>query len=341
MALSTAYWDPYHILRIDKDRTKCYGQTLKNQHCGNSINAGTRYKAQSLLSRIGAMDPSQDSLDNGLHDLAKMLLCRRHHEQALIVNGKWKEALVGYCTTTTCRRRSTSHHSGQTELVFAIENEEDWQIPGQHQEPSPHQEPSQQPATDRIESTSPHGQGTPTESASDETLRQPQIPSQINSQVGISRVNSNANFETVMSTVQQRREYLRLYRDKAAIHQRAVETAAAAQQDMDMLSELLDGIEIEEFFDPLSMEPSQALDLGPAPSGDGATAQGVTPNHHDGIKGDCGICKEDLQDRSTLVCCKEQCGQYLHWRCMDQWWLNDVRKRCPLCRAPWVEEQRV
>ncbi len=189
------------------------------------------------------MDPSQDSLDNGLHDLAKMLLCRRHHEQALIVNGKWKEALVGYCTTTTRRRRSTSHHSGQTELVFAIENEEDrvrpsissrittdpgqQQIPGQHQEPSPHQEPSQQPATDRIESTSPHGQATPTESASDETLRQPQIPSQINSQVDINRIDSNAIGDTMMSTV-QRSEVLKLYRDKAAIHQRAVETAAAA-----------------------------------------------------------------------------------------------------------------
>ena len=34
------------------------------------------------------MDPSQHSLDSRLHDLAKMLLCRRHHEQALIVNGK-------------------------------------------------------------------------------------------------------------------------------------------------------------------------------------------------------------------------------------------------------------
>ncbi|KAI4232543.1 MAG: hypothetical protein LQ349_004942, partial [Xanthoria aureola] len=287
MALSTTYWDPYLILRIDKDRIKCYGQTLKNQQCGNSISAGTRYNAQSLLSRIGAMDPSQHSLDSRLHDLAKMLLCRRHHEQALIVNGKWKEALVGYHTTTTSRRRSTSHHSGQTELVFAIEKQED-------------REPSPQPATDRIESTSLHGLGTPNESTPDETLRQPQIPSQTNSQVGINRVNSNANFETVMSTVQQRSEFLALYRDKAAIHQRAVETAAAAQQDMDMLSELLGGIGIGELFDPPSTETSQALDVGPAPSDGATTAQAVTPNHHDGIKGDCGICKEDLQDRSTL-----------------------------------------
>ncbi len=97
-----------------------------------------------------------------------------------------------------------------------------------------------------------------------------------------------------------------------------------------MLSELLGGIGIQEFFDPLSMETSRALDLGPAPPDGATTEQGVTPNHHHGIKGDCGICKEDLQDRSTLVCCKEECGQYLHWRCMDQWWLNDVRKRCPL-----------
>ncbi|KAI4101071.1 MAG: hypothetical protein LQ339_005194 [Xanthoria mediterranea] len=152
-----------------------------------------------------------------------MLLCGRHHEQALVVNGKWKEALVGYCTTTPSRRPSTSHHSGQKELVFAIENQEDrQQVPGQHQEPSP------QPATDRIEATSLHGLGTPNESTSDETLRQLQIPSQIDSQLAINLGNSNANFETVMSTVQQRSEFLKLYRDKAAIHQRAVETAAAA-----------------------------------------------------------------------------------------------------------------
>ena len=340
MALSTAYWDPYLILRIDKDRIKCYGQTLKNQQCGNSINADTRYKAQSLLSKIGAMDPSQDSLDDWLHDLAKILLCRRHHEQALIVNAKWKEALVGYYTTTPSPRRSTSHHSGQTELVFATENQEDRvgpstssgikTDPGQQQAPGQHQEPSPQPATDRIESMSLHGLGTPNESTSDETLRQRQIPSQINSQLGINRVNSNANFESVMSTVQQRSEFLALYRDKAAIHQRAVETAAAAQQDMDMLSELLGGIGIGELFDPPSTETSQALDVGPAPSDGATTAQAVTPNHHDGIKGDCGICKEDLQDRSTLVCCKEECGRYLHWPCMDRWWLNDVRRRCPL-----------
>lgn len=167
MALSTAYWDPYLILRIDKDRIKCYGQTLKNQQCGNSISAGTRYKAQSLLSGIGAFDPSQDSLDSKLQDLAKMLLCGRHHEQALIVNGKWKEALVGYHTTSTSRRRSTSHHSGQTELVFAIENQQDragplisprnttnqsqQQLAGQQQGAGQHQEPSPQPATNRIE----------------------------------------------------------------------------------------------------------------------------------------------------------------------------------------------
>lgn len=97
-----------------------------------------------------------------------------------------------------------------------------------------------------------------------------------------------------------------------------------------MLSELLCCIGIEDFFDPLSMEISQARDVGPVPSDGATTAQGVTPNHHDGIKGDCGICKEGLQDRSTLVRCKKECRQYLHWRWMDQWWLNDVRKRCPL-----------
>ncbi|KAL8851798.1 MAG: hypothetical protein Q9221_003312 [Calogaya cf. arnoldii] len=101
-------------------------------------------------------------------------------------------------------------------------------------------------------------------------------------------------------------ELLQSYRNKAAAHQRAVETAIAIQQEMDGLIELLGGIKVKELLDQPPAHDGQTRHSSLAPSGGatggGTTGQGVTSNHGDGIKGDCGICMEDLQDMSALSC---------------------------------------
>lgn len=225
--------------------------------------------------------------------------------------------------------RSTSHNRGQTGFAFAIGNQEDsarhTRSQGDATDPGQQQGSSQKLATGRFESTSPHGLGTANESFSDGPPNQPGAPSRTDSRVGLDGVTI---IGTEMNTA-QRNKIQKSNRNNAATYQRAVETAIAAQQKMDVLTELLGGARIEESFDQQSMETGQAPDLAPG-SSDGATGQGLTSCHQDGIQGNSAICKENLQDRSTLICCMAECGQYMHWRCMNQRWLTHDSKRCPL-----------
>ncbi|KAI4262314.1 MAG: hypothetical protein L6R42_002507 [Xanthoria sp. 1 TBL-2021] len=182
--------------------------------------------------------------------------------QAPIVNGKWKEALATYCTTTTSLKRSTSHNRGQTGFIFAIENQEDrvghLRSQGNANDPGQLQRPSQKLATDRFESTSLHGLGTAKGATSDGTPNQPGAPSRTDSRAGLDGVTIVG---TEMNTA-QRNGIPKSYRNKAATYQRAVETAIAAQHEMDVLTELLGGARIEESFDQQSMETGQAPGFG-------------------------------------------------------------------------------
>lgn len=81
------------------------------------------------------------------------------------------------------------------------------------------------------------------------------------------------------------------------------------QQQIEAQRRKIDGLE----------ESLRRLQIGaPAPSSRGS------------ISGICPICREDLVDRTALVSCRAQCGQYMHLNCMRRWWHTDDGRRCPL-----------
>ncbi|USP73212.1 oxidation resistance protein 1 [Curvularia clavata] len=60
------------------------------------------------------------------------------------------------------------------------------------------------------------------------------------------------------------------------------------------------------------------------------------------IDGDCAICKEKLDPKtSVLTFCEARCGQNFHKHCIDEWKRLTVRETtCPLCRESWKTRSR-
>ena len=56
---------------------------------------------------------------------------------------------------------------------------------------------------------------------------------------------------------------------------------------------------------------------------------------------DCAICYETLDDHTSLVWCRAQCGQNLHAACFAQWRGTKLKQGdavdCPHCRSAWIE----
>ena len=51
--------------------------------------------------------------------------------------------------------------------------------------------------------------------------------------------------------------------------------------------------------------------------------------HQRSLSGDCAICYEDLLDGRNLTCCKAQCKQYFHQKCIRTWLQQRAVQSCP------------
>ena len=98
MPSSCTQWDPYRVLNIDKSSTVCYGWApSQGRNCRNPISRASRQEATSVLSSLTTIDPSSSDLGPQLQTLARLLLCKRNHQnQAGSVLARWKKEMDDY-----------------------------------------------------------------------------------------------------------------------------------------------------------------------------------------------------------------------------------------------------
>ena len=65
------------------------------------------------------------------------------------------------------------------------------------------------------------------------------------------------------------------------------------------------------------------------PASNSTSADTAVLVHHRSLSGDCAICYDDLLDGRNLTCCKLQCKQYFHQKCIGTWLQQSVVQSCP------------
>ncbi|KAL8993623.1 MAG: hypothetical protein Q9169_006211, partial [Polycauliona sp. 2 TL-2023] len=273
--------DPYLILDIDADRTRCCGQTQKLQTCENPISSDIRREAHLLLSNLSAMDPSLDCLNVHLQDLSEMLLCWTHDWQSEDLISKWCQALTGFNTTTSSQNASASCDRSQTNATHDVGNQADnarsgAEIANQYQL----QGASQSSTADMTRSNLPWEPDMTNASTLGRAISQDGHPSHGNPQPD----PSHADAAGTKTKATQKDLIQKLYQEKVTAHQKAMAQAAATEQEVNALADMLGGTTI-------------AGSSGRRPN---ETTQTSASRDQDGIKGNCGICLEELRNRSGL-----------------------------------------
>ncbi|KAL8991682.1 MAG: hypothetical protein Q9169_007750, partial [Polycauliona sp. 2 TL-2023] len=284
MTPPTMCWDPYLILDIDADRTRCCGQTQKLQTCENPISSDIRREAHLLLSNLSAMDPSLDCVNVHLQDLSEMLLCWTHDWQSEDLVSKWCQALIRFNTVMSSQNVFASRDRSQPKTTHDVGNQADnarsgAEIAHQYQL----QGVSQSSTADMTRSNLPWEPNMTNASTLGRAMSQDGHPSHGNPQPDPDQANAAGT--KLKST--QKDLIQKLYQKKVTAHQKAMAQAAATEQELNALANMLGGTTI----------------AGSSGRRSTTTAQTSASRDQDGIKGNCGICLEDLRNRTALVCC--------------------------------------
>lgn len=94
--MERAVWDPIRMCGMsDPDcTTTCCGKTRANANCKNRISRQSRKDASHHLQLL-AQRPADDCLFNSLRKIARLLLCKRNHqedEQVRLLAERWYES---------------------------------------------------------------------------------------------------------------------------------------------------------------------------------------------------------------------------------------------------------
>lgn len=300
----------------EDDRT-CVGWAVsQGRRCHNPTNAQNRRKACALLDKgTRKLETGERRIDDLLEEIAPLLLCWRHKDQACSVVDQWKTSVRRSIYLMIEPPRGTVRPSNPSRPLASYRRSEESSETRQPSTRNPRQHSSRTtpPAT-------PPGYGSEIELMRNDLHSISLQLHEIMEALGVVSVN---NAIPVPSPNRARRDVRSQSASGRSGTTRPSPTAAA----------------------PAQRRTTQASEV--------RNTTRSRPVARRDTEGDCGICFMPLQmhedevsdDHSSneddaLVWCKAQCGVNYHKTCIDEWTamcLTQEREpTCPLCRARWT-----